>query len=147
MNILPAFGAAWRLGLATSLALAAGLGQAQIPRIKPAPQPVAPAPAPPGSPSVNPPADALVVPQTNMLGGRAYGAGTGAEAAPVAGMVAGPYPALQIAQSFLGADLNRDGDLTRAEAQRLAIAPYSFEEMDRNRDGILTRFEYDDAAR
>jgi hypothetical protein len=59
----------------------------------------------------------------------------------------GPYTALQIAQSFLGADANRDGELTRAEAQRLTLMPFSFEEMDRNHDGILTRSEYEDALR
>ena len=64
-----------------------------------------------------------------------------------AGMGGGPYTALQIAQSFLAADANRDGELTRAEAQRLTIMPYSFEEMDRNHDGILTRSEYEDALR
>lgn len=69
-----------------------------------------------------------LVPQTHP-GGRADGAG--AATAPTAGMGAGPYSAVQVAQSFLGADLNRDGELTRAEAQRLMIAPYSFEEMDR----------------
>ena len=64
-----------------------------------------------------------------------------------AGAGPGPYTALQTAQSFLSADGNRDGELTRAEAQRLTIMPYSFEEMDRNHDGILTRFEYEDAMR
>jgi hypothetical protein len=72
--------------------------------------------------------------------------GYGAPAGPLpSGLGRGPYTALQIAQSFLAADANRDGELTRAEAQRLTIAPYTFEEMDRNHDGILTRFEYEDA--
>jgi hypothetical protein len=62
-------------------------------------------------------------------------------------MGAGPYTALQAAQSFIGADANRDGELTRAEAQRLTIMPSTFEEMDRNHDGILTRSEYEDALR
>jgi hypothetical protein len=66
---------------------------------------------------------------------------------PASGASQGPYTALQIAQSFIGADANRDGELTRAEARHLTIMPYSFEEMDRNRDGILTRFEYEDAVR
>jgi hypothetical protein len=85
-------------------------------------------PAPDGAP-----------PQTTVMG---YGAPAG-PLPSVAG--SGPYTALQIAQSFLGADANRDGELTRAEAQHLTIMPYSFEEMDRNHDGILTRFEYEDA--
>lgn len=80
-------------------------------------------------------------PQTSVMG---YGAAAG----PLpSGVGRGPYTALQVAQSFLGADGNRDGDLTRAEAQRLTLAPYAFEEMDRNHDGILTRFEYEDAMR
>lgn len=156
MNTLSAFHAALRLGFAASLALAVGLGQAQSPgRIKPVPQPVAPALPTTGLPTTGTPAatpsDTLVVPQPYSTGGRAYGAGAGAPTTASMGamgaMGAGPYSAVQFAQSFLGADLNRDGELTRAEAQRLTIAPYSFEEMDRNRDGIITRFEYDDAVR
>ncbi len=73
----------------------------------------------------------------------------GGPAAPAAAMGAGPgpYSAVQIAQSFLVADSNRDGQLSRAEAQRLAIVPMAFEEMDRNKDGVLSRSEYDDAVR
>jgi hypothetical protein len=59
----------------------------------------------------------------------------------------GPYTALQLAQSFRQADANLDGELTRAEAQRLSIMPFSFEEMDRNKDGILSRSEYEDGVR
>ena len=59
----------------------------------------------------------------------------------------GPYTALQVAQSFLGADANRDGELSRAEAHNLSILPFSFEEMDRNKDGVLYRSEYEDALR
>jgi hypothetical protein len=85
------------------------------------------------------PASDGVAPQTAVMG---YGAPAG----PLPYVVgSGPYTALQIAQSFLAADANRDGELTRAEAQHLTIMPYSFEEMDRNHDGILTRFEYEDA--
>jgi hypothetical protein len=81
-------------------------------------------------------------PQTAVMG---YG---GAPAGPLPyGVGSGPYTALQVAQSFLAADSNRDGELTRAEAQRLTLMPYAFEEMDRNHDGILTRFEYEDAMR
>lgn len=154
MNTLSAFHAALRLGFAAGLALAVGLGQAQSPgRIKPVPQPVAPALPTNGLPTTGTPAatpsDAAVVQQQPFeTGGRAYGAGAGAPGTTSMGaMGAGPYSAVQLAQSFLGADVNRDGELTRAEAQRLTIAPYSFEEMDRNRDGIITRFEYDDAVR
>jgi hypothetical protein len=49
----------------------------------------------------------------------------------------------QIRQSFDRADANADGQLTRAEAQRLAILPHSFEDMDRNKDGTVTRAEYE----
>ena len=54
---------------------------------------------------------------------------------------------MDLARSFIEADTNRDGDVTRAEARRLAIMPMSFEEMDRNFDGVISRFEYDDATR
>jgi hypothetical protein len=49
----------------------------------------------------------------------------------------------QIRQSFDRADANGDGQLTRAEAQRLAILPHSFEDMDLNKDGVVTRAEYE----
>ena len=81
-------------------------------------------------------------PGTNTMG--SYGGPAGSQ---TMGPGSGAYTALQIAQSFLGADANRDGELTRAEAQRLMIAPYSFEEMDENKDGILSRFEYQNALR
>jgi len=79
------------------------------------------------------------------MGAVGYGGVPAARATP--GVGGAPYTALQLAQSFIGADANRDGELTRAEAQRLTIMPYSFEEMDRNHDGILTRFEYEDGVR
>jgi len=60
---------------------------------------------------------------------------------------AGRYTALQLAQSFRQADTNLDGELTRAEAQRLAIMPASFEDIDRNKDGVLSRSEYEDGVR
>jgi hypothetical protein len=75
------------------------------------------------------------------------GAGAPAARAGVSPGPTGAYSAVQLAQSFIGADANRDGQLTRAEGQRLTIAPMAFEEMDRNHDGVLTRFEYDDAVR
>ena len=60
---------------------------------------------------------------------------------------AGGYNATDLARSFFFADANHDGDLTRAEASRLSIAPLSFEQMDRNFDGVISRFEYEDATR
>jgi hypothetical protein len=83
---------------------------------------------------------------TNTMGAvAAGGVGTGAVTSGASGGV--NYAAVDIARSFLLADVNRDGELTRAEAQLLSIMPYSFEEMDRNRDGIISRFEYSDATR
>jgi hypothetical protein len=75
------------------------------------------------------------------------GAGGGAATARSVPAGPGPNTALQLAQSFLAADSNQDGDLTRAEAQRLTIMPASFDEMDRNRDGVVSRSEYDDSSR
>ena len=101
-----------------------------------------------GTPATNPntpPADTVVDPATNVVGGVGV---SGPIAVPrvIAGGAAGFTP-LQIAQSFMGADTNRDGELTRGEALRLTIAPYSFEEMDNNHDGILSRSEYEDSVR
>ncbi|HEY8047951.1 MAG TPA: hypothetical protein VIE63_02175 [Ramlibacter sp.] len=69
--------------------------------------------------------------------------GNGTNAMGYGGMPLGPYSAVDIARAFLDADTNRDGELTRAEAQRLAIQ-VPFDQLDRNHDGILSRFEYDD---
>jgi hypothetical protein len=67
--------------------------------------------------------------------------------APVA-MAAQPVPASrwtadQIRQAFDLADSNSDGQLSRAEAQRLSILPHSFEDLDLNKDGVLSRSEYE----
>ena len=43
------------------------------------------------------------------------------------------------------ADTDSNGELSRAEAQRLAVLPRSFEEMDLNKDGVLVRAEYEAA--
>lgn len=75
------------------------------------------------------------------------GAGGGASTPRAAPSGAGPYTALQLAESFQRADANRDGDLTRNEFQHLTIAPAQFDEMDRNRDGLISRSEYDDGSR
>jgi EF hand domain-containing protein len=53
------------------------------------------------------------------------------------------WTALQIGQSFEFADSNSNGELTRAEAQQLKIAPRPFEAMDENKDGVVTRAEYE----
>jgi hypothetical protein len=109
------------------------------------PSPTVPNLASPASPAGGLPIDAATAPQTSVMGAAGYGGLPTVRPPPAVGGVA--FTALQIAQSFLGADTNRDGELTRAEAQRLTIMPYSFEEMDRNHDGILTRFEYEDGVR
>lgn len=57
------------------------------------------------------------------------------------------FSAVDIARSFINADSNRDGQLTRSEARRLTLVMQSFEEMDRNYDGVITRSEYEDGLR
>jgi Ca2+-binding EF-hand superfamily protein len=61
--------------------------------------------------------------------------------------VRAPLPAnrwtpAQVREAFQLADANGDGQLTRAEAQHLAILPRSFEDADANKDGVLTFEEY-----
>ena len=51
----------------------------------------------------------------------------------------------QIREAFDIADTDSNGVLSRAEAQRLAVLPRSFEEMDQNKDGVLVRAEYEAA--
>ena len=55
------------------------------------------------------------------------------------------WTASQIREAFAMADADSNGELSRAEAQRLAILPRSFEEMDQNKDGVLVRSEYEGA--
>ena len=54
---------------------------------------------------------------------------------------------VEVARSFINADRNADGELSRAESQRLTLALLTFEEMDRNFDGVVTRAEYEDGMR
>jgi hypothetical protein len=56
---------------------------------------------------------------------------------------AGRWTVAQVQQAFVLADSNSDGQLSRAEAQQLAILPRSFEDLDVNKDGALTREEYE----
>jgi hypothetical protein len=51
----------------------------------------------------------------------------------------------QIRQAFALADSDSNGELSRAEAQRLTIVPRGFEDMDQNKDGVLTRIEFEAA--
>ena len=55
------------------------------------------------------------------------------------------WTAQQIRQAFELADSDGNGELSRAEAQRLPIVPHSFEEMDQNKDGVISRSEYEAA--
>lgn len=69
-----------------------------------------------------------------------------APAAPAAQpLPASRWTAQQIREAFELADTDSNGELTRAESQRLAILPRSFEDIDRNKDGVLTRAEYEAA--
>ncbi|HUR88933.1 MAG TPA: EF-hand domain-containing protein [Ramlibacter sp.] len=119
--------------------------------------PMPPSLTPPGSPNLSSPGtppgspviDAgIAAPTTN--GGVAAATQSGrygaASAMGFGGAASGPYSAVDIARAFLDADINHDGELSRAEAQRLTIA-VPFDDLDRNRDGALTRFEYEDFFR
>jgi hypothetical protein len=66
-------------------------------------------------------------------------------AAPAKPPPAARWTAAQIREAFDMADSDSNGELSRAEAQRLAILPRTFEEMDQNKDGVLVRDEYEGA--
>lgn len=78
---------------------------------------------------------------------------TGTAAVPPAAVPGVPAPVMQpappsrwsasqVREAFQLADVNGDGQLTRGEAQRVAIMPRSFEDTDLNKDGVLTLDEY-----
>ena len=160
----PGLGAPSPAGLASPTPSPGGLSSrfpAGLPSPSPFPVGMPPVASPtlpsPGS-TVTPPADATVLSPAPATGGAgmaaapaaAYGgasAGAGPSTPRSVPAGPGPYTALQLAKSFLEADANRDGELTRAEAQRLTIMPMSFEEMDRNKDGVISRSEYEDSTR
>jgi hypothetical protein len=107
-----------------------------------------PTPVPAGSDTTNTVVDGVLVdavPATQVMGAAAGGYTRSAPQYVASGP--GPYTALEVARSFLTADANRDGDLTRAEATRLTLMPFAFEEMDRDHNGVLTKSEYEDALR
>lgn len=51
----------------------------------------------------------------------------------------------QAREAFDLADADANGELTRAEMQRIAVVPRPFEEMDQNKDGVVARAEYEAA--
>jgi hypothetical protein len=80
------------------------------------------------------------------VAGGSSGSYTGTNGMGYGGPPRGPYSAVDIERNFQQADINHDGELSRAEAQRLAI-PVPFDDLDRNHDGVLTHFEYEDFFR
>jgi hypothetical protein len=160
--------------LACAAMLASSGANAQVRRITPVPQPVRQAPAPgvanpalpnpagltppdvpnlssPGVAPGSPPIDAGIAAPTVVGGGGGVVVVQQANASSANAMGFGgapptTYAAVDIARAFMTADVNHDGLLSRAEAQRLGIVmPKTFDELDRNHDGMLSRFEYEDA--
>lgn len=68
-----------------------------------------------------------------------------AQPAPAQPLPAARWTPAQIREAFDTADSDSNGELSRAEAQRMAILPRSFEDMDQNKDGVLVRTEYEAA--
>jgi len=94
-----------------------------------APLALAQSPAPPVEPALAPSAGAIVV--------------SPAVTAPAAT----GWTQQQVAEAFLRADTNRDGQLNRAEVAMLASVRLNFEEMDANKDGLLSRGELESGVR
>lgn len=62
--------------------------------------------------------------------------------------IARPQPpaqwnAAQVRRAFELADSDSNGELTRAEAQRLIILPNTFEQIDQNKNGVVELGEYE----
>lgn len=53
----------------------------------------------------------------------------------------------QVRQAFSRADADGDGQLSRAEAQRLPLMPRSFEDTDLNKDGVIVLADYEASFR
>jgi hypothetical protein len=142
-----------RQATTSSLPNPAGLAPPMAPTLAP---PMPPSLASPGAPDLSPGTapgspvvDAGVVQPLSPSGVAVVQSGggyAGANAMGYGGVPRGPYSAVDIERAFQQADINHDGELSRAEAQRLAI-PVPFDELDRNHDGSLTHFEYEDFFR
>ncbi|MES2424730.1 MAG: EF-hand domain-containing protein [Pseudomonadota bacterium] len=91
---------------------------------------------PPTEPALAPAAGALITPSSPRL-----------PAAPGAPLPATGWTAQQAAEVFLRVDTNRDGSLSRAEAQSITNARLNFEELDANKDGALSRSEFEAGVR
>lgn len=91
---------------------------------------------PPTEPALAPAAGALITPSAPRL-----------PAAPGAPLPATGWTAQQAAEVFLRVDTNRDGSLSRAEAQSITNARLNFEELDANKDGLLSRSEFEAGVR
>lgn len=57
------------------------------------------------------------------------------------------WTAQQMDMAFARADRNRDGGLSRAEAQVFTEVRLNFEELDANKDGVLSRAEFEKGVR
>lgn len=144
---------------AALLAASAGMAQTPSPRpglrmVPPVPAPTAAAPSPVPLPLR--PAEQPQVIRSYARPALPYTSAVPVDTATMGGPAAsgmawtattGPITDVDIARSFLGADANRDGELTPVEAMRLTLMPRSFEDMDLDRDGILSRSEYEDGVR
>ncbi len=91
---------------------------------------------PPTEPALAPAAGALLMPDAPRP-----------SAAPAAPLPPTGWTAQQAAEVFLRVDTNRDGSLTRAEAQAITNARLDFEALDANKDGLLSRSEFEAGVR
>ena len=57
------------------------------------------------------------------------------------------WTAQQVDAAYARADRNRDGSLSRAEAQVFTDVRLNFEELDANKDGVLSRAEFEKGVR
>lgn len=86
------------------------------------------APAPAQEPALAPSSGAIITPRTPQP-------------------EATTWTAQQMDMAFARADRNRDGGLSRAEAQVFTEVRLNFEELDANKDGVLSRAEFEKGVR